>query len=222
MVTTTVRWWAKEPDFRQNKVWFMFVLLGIRSAGSTFLSYRLSSCNWLPIFRRNYRLHFRGWILWNHTGSRPRRPQSIFSPHFGTKRSARSQVHLYWNQSSVHLTPWSVVLLDDLAVLSANQEPPRVLWYPGVLYRVYRSPSYVPFPSQMHQVRTLQTFLPEIHFSIIFTSASRPPVWFILFRLSELDFLNVSSLAHACCMPRPSHPSWMGYRIVIIMFGEVY
>ena len=38
------------------------------------------------------------------------------------------------------LTPWSRVLLEKVTGFAANQEIPRILWNPKILYRTHKRP----------------------------------------------------------------------------------
>jgi hypothetical protein len=52
-------------------------------------------------------------------------------------------------------------------VFAANQEIPRILWNPKVLYRTHKCPTPVPILSQLHPVPTTPSNFLNIHLSII-------------------------------------------------------
>jgi hypothetical protein len=99
---------------------------------------------------------------------------------------------------------------DTHSAHSAGQQIPRLLWNPKTHHRVHKSPQLDLNVSHLNPVHTLIHFLFNIGFNIIlqftptFSKRSLP------FRFTDQSCARVSSLSHACCMPRPSHPPIFG------------
>ena len=66
------------------------------------------------------------------------------------------------------LTPWSKVLLKKLTGFAANQEIPRILWYPKVHYRTHKRPPPDPILSQLHPVPTTPSHFLKMSVSYIY------------------------------------------------------
>ena len=60
-------------------------------------------------------------------------------------------------------------------VLVGRPEEQRHLWNPDVHYRSYIRPPLIPILSKIYPLSSITIHIPEIHFIIIFPSASRPP-----------------------------------------------
>ena len=105
------------------------------------------------------------------------------------------------------LTPWSRVLLEKLTSFAANQEIPRILWNPKVLYRAHKCPPPVPILSQLHPVSTTPSHFLKIHFNIILPSPSSSPQWSLSLRFPHQNLVHTSPFLNTCHMPRPSHSS---------------
>jgi hypothetical protein len=63
----------------------------------------------------------------------------------------------------------------------------------------------------MHTVHTLPPYFSKIHSNIILPSTLKYSEWSLSFWFSNQNFLCVSSLSHACYMPRPCHPTWFDH-----------
>ena len=105
------------------------------------------------------------------------------------------------------LTPWSRVLLEKLTGFAANQEIPRILWNPKVLYRTHKCPPPVPILSQCHPVPTTPSHVLKIHLNIIHPSTSWSPQWSLSLRFPHQNLVHTSPLPHTRYMSRPSHSS---------------
>jgi hypothetical protein len=74
-------------------------------------------------------------------------------------------------------------------VFAANQEIPRILWNPKVLYRTYKCPPPVPILSQLHPIPTTPSNFLNIHLNIIPPSTSGSPQRPLSLRFSHQQLL---------------------------------
>jgi hypothetical protein len=81
----------------------------------------------------------------------------------------------------------------------ASQEIHCLLWNPTLHYRAHKSPPPVPILSQINPIHTSKPDFPP---------TPRSSKWSVPFRLSNHNFVPISHLVYARCMPRPSHPPW--------------
>ena len=119
------------------------------------------------------------------------------------------QMNMYLQRTLITylLTPWSRVLFEKLTGFAANQEIPRILWYPKVHYHTHKRPPPVPILSQLHPVPTTLSHFLKIHLNIILLSASWSPQWSLSLRFPHQNLEHTSPFLHACHMTRPSHSS---------------
>jgi hypothetical protein len=78
---------------------------------------------------------------------------------------------------------------------STSQQIPHNLWNPKVHYCVHKSPSLVPFISQMHPVHTFPLYLPKTHSNVIFPSTPRSCAWSHSFKFPINIFMHFSFLS---------------------------
>jgi hypothetical protein len=87
---------------------------------------------------------------------------------------------------------------------SASQEMTHLLWNPNVHYRVHNSTPPVPILSYRRPIHTLPTNIPKNHLILSFHLRPALPSG-LFFRLSNQNYVPISRVPHALCMPRPSH-----------------
>jgi hypothetical protein len=92
------------------------------------------------------------------------------------------------HNSIFNLTPWSRVLLEKSPVA-----------------QLLKSPPLAPILSQMNPVRTISSYLSEIHFNIVLPPTSRSPYWSISFWLSHQNPTCIPLLSHSSYMLWSSH-----------------
>jgi hypothetical protein len=89
---------------------------------------------------------------------------------------------------------------------SPNQEILRFLLSLKVHYRLHKSPPLSPNLSQMNPVHTFPPCFRNIHLNVISPSTPLSYEWSLPFRFSDQNFVCISHLSRACCLPCPSHP----------------
>jgi hypothetical protein len=115
---------------------------------------------------------------------------------------------LFLSPSQNPWTPWSRVLLKKLTVTQPVKFFRR-LWNSKFRYRVQRSLPVDPILSHIHPVHNFVPYFPKIHSNNIFPSTPLSSEWCLPFRVSEQNFVLISRLSHACCMPRLFHRHWL-------------
>jgi hypothetical protein len=76
---------------------------------------------------------------------------------------------------------------------------------PKVHHLIHNSPPTVPILSQVNPPHAPPTNLPKVHFDPILPSTPWSFKWSLSLGLSHQNPVHVSSLSHACHMPRPPH-----------------
>lgn len=115
------------------------------------------------------------------------------------KKSPLSRKPVIWN--IIQLAPVNRVLREHyVRVCSASQESPRLLWNYKVLFHAHKGTTPVPVQNQIHQIHTLQIYLPKIRFNIIITTTPEPSKWAMSFRASNQNFVSISHVpVHSRC-----------------------
>jgi hypothetical protein len=96
------------------------------------------------------------------------------------------------------LNPWWRILFEKLIVTQLVKKI-LSLWNPKVHYRVYKSPTLDPIPSQPNPVRPIDTNLPKVHLNVILLPTLTSSQWFLNFGSPNQNPVNNSSPMRATC-----------------------
>jgi hypothetical protein len=123
-------------------------------------------------------------------------------------------IFFHWNSLTYLLTELSPSW--EAANCAATHELHRILWRPKVHYLVHKNPSLVPILSQINPIYTIPSYLPKIHFNMVYTPTFWSSQWSLFFLVfPPISYMHSSSppfLLHA-----PPTSSFFNLIILIIL-----